>query len=173
MSQFPLAGIVKKFESQNSAAVSLFRMVISLLFTCHGAATVLGVFSAQDGPRPATGEWPNWWAGVIQLAAGVLVFLGVGEVGTRVAALISSGSMAYAYFTVHQKHALWPIENGGEKSVLFCWCFLLLAITGPGVWTLSRALTGARAVPAATPAVTPVPAPTPVRAVSRADAETR
>jgi putative oxidoreductase len=101
----------------------------------------------------------------------VLVFLGVGEVGTRVAALISSGSMAYAYFTVHQKHALWPIENGGEMSVLFCWCFLLLAITGPGVWTLSRALARTRAVPAAT--VTAAPAPTPARAASRADAEPR
>lgn len=171
MSQLPLADIVKKFESQNSAAVSLFRMVISLLFTCHGAATVLGLFSTHDGTRPAVGEWPSWWAGAIQLVGGVLVFLGIGEVGTRVAALISSGSMAYAYFTVHQKHALWPIENGGEMSVLFCWCFLLLAITGPGVWTLSRALARTRAVPAAT--LTAAPAPTPARAASRADAETR
>ncbi|MEE4545078.1 DoxX family protein [Streptomyces sp. V4-01] len=127
-------------------------MVISLLFACHGAATVLGLFGGDDGNRPSAGQWPGWWAGAIQLIGGVLVFLGVGEIGTRVAALLNSGSMAYAYFTVHQKHAVWPIQNGGELSVLFCWTFLLLAITGPGVWTLSwlmaKATTAASAGPA-------------------------
>jgi putative oxidoreductase len=123
-------------------------MVISLLFACHGAATVLGLFSGDGGSRPSTGAWPGWWAGVIQLVGGVVVFLGVGEIGTRITALINSGSMAYAYFTVHQKHAVWPIQNGGELSVLFCWSFLLLAITGPGVWTLFR-LTSKVITPAA------------------------
>ncbi len=55
---------------------------------------------------------------MIQLVAGGLVLLGL---GTRGAALIASGSMAYAYFGVHQQAALWPIQNGGELSALFCW----------------------------------------------------
>lgn len=130
----------KRLDAVRPYALSLFRMVVGLLFACHGAATVLGAFGGPDGGRPSTGEWPGWWAGLIQLACGILVFLGIGELGTRAAAMMGSGSMAYAYFTVHQKHALWPIENGGEPSVMFCWSLLLITIVGPGAWSLSRAV---------------------------------
>jgi putative oxidoreductase len=126
------------------SAISLYRVVVSLLFTCHGATTVLGAFGGPQGGKPPVGQWPGWWAGLIQLACGALVFIGIGEIGTRVAALIASGSMAYAYFTVHQKHALWPIQNGGEPAVMFCWSFLLIAILGPGAWTLFGVLSRTR-----------------------------
>jgi putative oxidoreductase len=148
--------IGKKLDDANVSVLSLYRMVISLLFVCHGGVTVLGLFGQTGGGRVSVGTWPGWWAGLIQLTGGVLVFLGVGEVGTRVAALVSSGSMAYAYFSVHQKNALWPIQNGGELSVLFCWSFLLIAIVGPGAWTLSRLL--AKAGVSTSPAPAPVPA---------------
>jgi putative oxidoreductase len=59
---------------------------------------------------------------------------------TRPAALICSGSMAYAYFTVHQPTGLLPIDNNGEPSALFAWIFLLLAVFGPGPWALERLL---------------------------------
>ncbi|WP_443071138.1 DoxX family protein [Streptomyces sp. NBC_01476] len=131
-----MSDLGKRLDDASPSVLSLYRMVISLLFACHGASTVLGAFGG-DGDRPSVGAWPGWWAGLIQLTGGILVFLGIGQTGTRVAAVISSGSMAYAYFTVHQKHAVWPIQNGGELSVVFCWSFLLLAITGPGTWTLS------------------------------------
>jgi putative oxidoreductase len=150
--------IGKKLDDANVSVLSLYRMVISLLFVCHGGVTVLGLFGQTGGGRLSVGTWPGWWAGLIQLTGGVLVFLGVGEVGTRVAALVSSGSMAYAYFSVHQKNALWPIQNGGELSVLFCWSFLLIAIVGPGAWTLSRLLAKAGVSTSPAPAPTPVPA---------------
>jgi putative oxidoreductase len=150
--------IGKKLDDANVSVLSLYRMVISLLFVCHGGVTVLGLFGQTGGGRVSVGTWPGWWAGLIQLTGGVLVFLGVGEVGTRVAALVSSGSMAYAYFSVHQKNALWPIQNGGELSVLFCWSFLLIAIVGPGAWTLSRLLAKAGVSTSPAPAPTPVPA---------------
>ncbi|AYN42791.1 hypothetical protein D9753_32355 [Streptomyces dangxiongensis] len=51
---------------------------------------------------------------------------------TRGAAVARSGSMAYACFSVHQPHALFPIDNGGEPAVLFCWPFLLIPCLGPG-----------------------------------------
>ena len=138
----------KRLDAASPSALGLFRIVVSLLFACHGAATVLGLFGPEPG-RPPVGAWPGWWAGFIQLAGGVLVLVGVGEVGTRVAALVSSGSMAYAYFTVHQEAALWPVQNGGEPSVLFCWSFLLIAVIGPGTWTLARAAKKGRQVPPA------------------------
>ncbi|MER7363434.1 DoxX family protein [Nonomuraea wenchangensis] len=123
------------FKQQQDLFVALYRIVMGLLFACHGAATLFGVLGGpQGGPAPAFGEWPGWWAAVIQLVAGGLVLLGV---ATRPAAVICSGTMAYAYFVVHQPQALFPIENGGEKAALFCWGFLLVAVLGPGRWALS------------------------------------
>jgi len=113
-------------------ALGLFRIILGLLFTCHGAATLFGVFGNHS---VTTGTWPGWYAAVIQLAGGVLVLLGL---GTRSAALISSGSMAYAYFTVHAANGLWPLQNGGEPSALYSWAFLVLVFTGPGAFALDR-----------------------------------
>jgi putative oxidoreductase len=115
--------------------LALFRIVVGLLFAVHGVASIFGVPTVM-GPGGGTipaGTWPGWYAALIQLVGGALVVLGA---GTRVAALISSGAMAYAYFTVHQEQALWPIQNGGELAVLYCWAFLLLVVTGPGAWSV-------------------------------------
>ncbi|MEW1659378.1 DoxX family protein [Streptomyces sp. NPDC093707] len=122
-------------------ALALFRVVVGLLFACHGASSLFGVLGGAMGSGHAvpTGAWPGWYAAVIQLAGGLLVVLGL---GTRAAALISSGSMAYAYFAMHQPHALWPIQNGGEPAAMFCWAFLLIVFTGPGSWALDRLFFG-------------------------------
>ncbi|MDX2678452.1 DoxX family protein [Streptomyces sp. NY05-11A] len=119
-------------------AVGLFRIVVGLLFACHGASSLLGVLGGvpgTDGGTIDSGTWPGWYAAVIQLVCGSLVLLGL---GTRAAAFLASGSMAYAYFDVHQSAALWPIENGGEASAMFCWAFLLLVFTGSGALSLDR-----------------------------------
>nr|WP_189201200.1 DoxX family protein [Streptomyces purpureus] len=117
-------------------ALGLFRIVIGLLFACHGAASLFGVLGgAVGGGTVETGAWPGWYAAVIQLVAGALVLLGV---GTRSAAFLASGSMAYAYFYAHQPEALFPLQNGGESSAMFCWAFLLLVFTGPGAFAADR-----------------------------------
>jgi putative oxidoreductase len=120
-------------------ALGLFRIVVGLLFACHGAASLFGVLGGASGTGGTieTGTWPGWYAAVIQLVAGGFVLLGL---GTRAAAVVASGSMAYAYFKVHQPGALWPMENGGEASAMFCWAFLLLAFTGSGAFGLDRVL---------------------------------
>jgi putative oxidoreductase len=74
---------------------------------------------------------------VIQAVGGLFVLLGF---GTRYAALLCSGSMAYAYFTVHQQGALLPVQNGGEKAALFAFAFLLIAFLGSGAWALETGL---------------------------------
>ncbi|MDQ0796626.1 DoxX family protein [Streptomyces sp. B1I3] len=117
-------------------ALGLFRVVIGFLFACHGAASLFGVLGgAMGGGSIPAGTWPGWYAAVIQLVGGALVALGL---GTRLAALISSGSMAYAYFKVHQPESLFPLQNGGEASAVFCWAFLLLVFTGPGALAVDR-----------------------------------
>ncbi|MEU6771473.1 DoxX family protein [Streptomyces sp. NPDC046759] len=127
-----------RLNSAQPYALGLFRIVVGLLFAVHGAASLFGVLGGAAGTGGGTipaGTWPGWYAAVIQLVAGALVLLGL---GTRGAALIASGSMAYAYFDVHQQAALWPIQNGGELPVLFCWAFLLLVFTGSGAFGLDR-----------------------------------
>jgi putative oxidoreductase len=115
--------------------LGLFRIIVGLLFTCHGAAALFDVFggASDGGPGPAAFTWPGWYASVIELVCGILVALGL---GTRLAALACSGSMAFAYFDVHQKVALLPIENHGEPAAMFCWAFLLIAVLGGGAFSL-------------------------------------
>ncbi|MFD9675605.1 DoxX family protein, partial [Streptomyces sp. NPDC059981] len=92
--------MTERFSSAQPYAVGLFRIVTGLLFACHGAASLFGVLGgARGGGAVAAGAWPGWYAAVIQLVCGVLVLLGA---GTRSAAFVASGSMAYAYFSVHQ-----------------------------------------------------------------------
>ncbi|MET8507139.1 DoxX family protein [Streptomyces sp. NPDC004787] len=134
--------LASRLQQAQPYALGLFRIVVGLLFACHGAASLFGWLggAAGTGGTIPGGSWPGWYAAVIQLVAGGLVLLGL---GTRGAAFIASGSMAYAYFDVHQAEALFPIQNGGEASAMFCWVFLLLVFTGPGALALDG-LFGAR-----------------------------
>ncbi|WP_447037160.1 DoxX family protein [Streptomyces sp. DSM 118878] len=130
-----------RLNSAQPYAIGLFRIVVGLLFACHGAASLFGVLGGASGSGGTidAGTWPGWYAAVIQLVGGTLVLLGL---GTRAAAFISSGSMAYAYFKVHQPEALWPMENGGEASAMFCWAMLLFVFTGSGALGLDRLFAG-------------------------------
>jgi putative oxidoreductase len=128
-----------RLNSAQPYALGLFRIVIGLLFACHGASSLFGVLGGLDGKGGTvqTGAWPNWYAAVIELVGGSLVLIGL---GTRAAAFICSGAMAYAYFKVHQPHGLWPKENSGESAAMYCWAFLLLVFTGSGAFGVDRLL---------------------------------
>jgi putative oxidoreductase len=113
---------------------SLFRIVIGFLFSLHGMGTVLGLFGAAGSGKVAeVGAWPSWYAGMIQLVCGLLVMVGL---LTRPAAILASGSMAYAYFVVHQPDGLLPTQNGGLSSALYAWAFLAIAVLGAGPWAI-------------------------------------
>ncbi|MER5389968.1 DoxX family protein [Saccharopolyspora sp. NPDC002686] len=115
--------------------LSATRIVVSFLFVLHGAAALFGVLGA-GAPTPV-GLWPGWWAGLIQFVCGGLVLIGL---GTRPAALISSGAMAFAYFTVHQPRGLFPMQNYGELAALYSWFFLLFAALGAGPFSIDALL---------------------------------
>jgi len=134
--------LASRLNQAQPYVLGLFRIVVGLLFACHGVASLFGWIGGAGGSGGTIpgGTWPGWYAAVIQLVAGGLVLLGL---GTRAAAFLASGSMAYAYFDVHQSQALFPLQNGGESAALFCWVFLLLVFTGPGALALDG-LFGAR-----------------------------
>jgi len=117
-------------NSYSPTVLSVFRIVIGFLFMVHGMSIVFGWPLAQKLP---IGTWPGWWAGLIEFVTGLLVLVGL---FTRPAAFLASGTMAVAYFWMHQPKALWPMENGGEPAVLFCFAFLLLVFLGPGAYAI-------------------------------------
>ena len=122
--------VLERFQRE---VIAVFRIVVGFLFATHGAAALFGVLGTEQIDAFV---WPSWWAALIQTIGGALVMIGF---GTRYAALLCSGSMAYAYFTVHQVDALLPVQNGGEKAALFCFAFLLIAFLGNGAWSVQRA----------------------------------
>jgi putative oxidoreductase len=128
-----VANLTTRFESQSSTVLGIFRIVVGFLYAIHGTVHLFSWPIAPGGGPVPVGSWPIWWAGLIELIVGLLVMIGL---FTRPAALLGSGAMAYAYFTVHQPKALWPIDNGGELAVLYCFALLLLAFTGAGAFAV-------------------------------------
>jgi putative oxidoreductase len=135
----PVPASAARLDEARPYVLSLFRAVIGLLFLCHGIASLFGALGTH---RIAADTWPGGYAADIQLVGGALVLAGL---ATRVAALIGSGSMAFAYFDIHQHHALLPIQNGGESAVFFCWTLLLITFAGAGPLSVDHYL--APAVP--------------------------
>ncbi|HET9812585.1 MAG TPA: DoxX family protein [Sphingomicrobium sp.] len=119
--------------------LAILRIVIGLLFLEHATQK----FFAFPAPYPMPGPLPPMLvaAGAIELVAGILVTLGL---FTRLAAFIASGEMAVAYFVGHFSKGFWPVANGGEAAILFCFVFLYLAAAGPGAWSVDGARFRAR-----------------------------
>ena len=135
----------------SDAVYCAMRLIVGLLFACHGGQLVLGMFGGMPVPPTLLTNVGGW----IMLVGGFLIAFGL---FTRVAAFICSGEMAVAYFGFHFAGAptplakLFPIVNQGELSVIYCWVFLFIFFYGPGRWSLD-ALTKRRsaAVPPAAP----------------------
>jgi putative oxidoreductase len=107
------------------------RFLAGGLFAFHGAQKLFGLFGGKvmtDSPKMLA-------AGIIELGGGLLIAFGLFAI---VAAFVASGEMAVAYFTVHAKGGLWPILNGGELAVLYCFVFFYIVWQGPGRFSLDR-----------------------------------
>ena len=127
-------GFLDKFSGP---LLSVLRIVSALLFMAHGTGKLFQfppVEQFPTGPEPMT---MAWFAGVLELVGGALLTLGL---GTRIVAFILSGEMAVAYWMAHAPQATYPIQNGGELAIMFCFVFLYIAAAGGGPWSLDRAL---------------------------------
>src|SRR5207237_7529499 len=122
----------------------IFRLIIGLMFACHGGQKLLGFPPGGHGAGQGiflVGAW-------IELLGGFMIAFGF---LTRFVAFISAGEMAVAYFMVHAAgkaldHApsaveqFFPLLNKGEPAVLYCWCFLFFLFYGAGRWSIDALL---------------------------------
>lgn len=115
--------------------LSVLRIIAALLFLEHGTGKLLGFPPSPTG-MPAFLSL-LWVQGIIEFAGGVLLTLGL---FTRPVAFILSGDMAAAYFMAHAPKSFFPMLNGGEAAVLYCFIFLFLFVAGGGVWSIDAAL---------------------------------
>ena len=125
-----------RFKTLSEMTYSITRIVIGFLFSLHGIEKIFGVMSRDE---PAELFSLLGVAGVIELVAGGLIFVGL---YTPWAAFVASGQMAFAYFLAHHPRGGWPIENDGERAVLYCFVFLYLATRESGPISLDRMIQG-------------------------------
>jgi putative oxidoreductase len=121
-------------DKYGSLILGITRIVVGLLFLEHGTAKLLHF---PVVPMFASGSLPPMImaSGIIELVGGALVALGF---FSRIAAFICSGQMAVAYFMVHFAQGFFPILNGGELAIVYCFVFLYLAAAGPGSLALNN-----------------------------------
>ena len=120
------------------AVHGLLRNMSGLLFLAHGTQKFL---SFPGGERAGSGialDGPGAYAGLIELVTGVLITLGL---FTRPAAFVASGTMAAAYFIGHLPQGFWPINNGGDAAILYCFVFLYFVFAGPGAFSVDASRT--------------------------------
>ena len=109
--------------------LSLLRVFGGFLFMQHGAQKLFGVLGAEQAVQLVS---LRGLAGVLEFFGGLAILLGI---FTRPVAFILSGEMAFAYFMAHFSRGFWPIMNGGERAVLFCFIFLFFAAAGGGSYS--------------------------------------
>jgi putative oxidoreductase len=123
-------------KSADSYAFAVLRIVSGLLFLEHGSAKLLG-FPHSPAYDHLNVVSLTGASGLIELIGGGLVAVGF---GTRIAAFIMSGEMAFAYFMSHAQRGFFPALNGGDAAILYCFLFLYFAAAGAGPLSLDHAL---------------------------------
>jgi putative oxidoreductase len=137
---------LKWLKPAEEVAYSALRIVSGLAFSLHGFQKVLGVLT-ETGETSDIGS-QIWIGGMIELVGGLMIALGL---GTRIAALLTSGTMAVAYIQFHWKFQFdakfFPVSkvgNGGELALVYCFLFLLIAFRGGGPFSIDRLIFGRR-----------------------------
>jgi putative oxidoreductase len=108
---------------------SALRIAAAFIFVLHGTQKLFGF----PGGSPVPAGSLLGAAGVLEAVGGTLMLLGL---FTRPVAFVLAGEMAVAYFTTHMPRGTWPILNGGELAVLFCFIWLFFCAAGPGPLSL-------------------------------------
>jgi putative oxidoreductase len=115
-------------------ALGLLRIVTALIFIAHGTQKLFGFPAA-----PASGLPPLfslfWFGAILEAFGGLAILLGV---FTRPVAFILAGEMAYAYWMFHAPRSFYPLLNGGDAAILYCFIFLYLVFAGAGAFSIDN-----------------------------------
>ncbi len=118
-----------------SELLSVFRFFTAFTFIQHGTQKMFGFPAAAREPFELFTR--SGVAGILEVVGGALLLVGL---FTRPTAFVMSGLMAFAYFLVHAPRGFWPLPNGGDLAIVYCFAFLYLAAAGGGKWSLDRLL---------------------------------
>jgi len=113
--------------------LGILRIVTALLFIEHGTQKLFGFPESAQAGGSLGGLMLT--AGLLEVFGGILVALGL---LTRPVAFILAGEMAAAYFMGHMPRDFFPVNNGGDAAVLFCFVFLYLVFAGAGAFALDN-----------------------------------
>lgn len=132
LSRIPLLRAYRPLRVWRPEILALLRIVTALVFLQYGTAKLLGFpHSEMLSNLPAFSLF--WIAGWFELIGAPLLLIGF---LTGPVALLLCGEMAIAYFLVHQPENFFPLLNGGNEAILFCFIFLYIAAAGPGRWSV-------------------------------------
>lgn len=113
-------------------AIALLRIIAGLLYLAHGTQKLFSFPVA--GPESLSSLMLA--SALLEVVLGILIVIGL---FTRPAAFVASGHMAAAYFIAHAPQSVYPVANGGDAAILFCFVFLALVATGPGAFAADNA----------------------------------
>ena len=116
-------------------ALAALRIATALIFMAHGTQKLFGFPALPEGGQPPAFSL-FWIGGVLELVGGLLILVGL---FTRPVAFVLAGEMAAAYWMFHFPRNVYPVLNGGDAAILYCFVFLLLVFTGPGVLSVDGA----------------------------------
>ncbi len=120
-------------EAYSAQLLSVLRIMTGLLFLQHGTTKYLSFPVSKFSSVPALSM--GGVAGMFELVGGAMIVFGL---FTRPVAFVLSGLMAVAYFYAHAARGFFPLLNGGELAILYCFVFLYLSACGGGAWSLDQ-----------------------------------
>ena len=124
--------LASRLNAYTPYVLGVLRAITALLFIAHGTQKL---FNFPAGQMSVELFSLFGVAGVLELVGGVLILVGL---FTRPVAVLLSGQMAVAYWMMHAPMSPFPVNNGGDAAVLFCFVFLYIAFAGPGAFALDK-----------------------------------
>ncbi|NQZ81057.1 MAG: DoxX family protein [Colwellia sp.] len=124
------------FLSKYSDSIyAVMRIVAGAMFSVHGMQKIFGWLAQHETELLSQ----MWFGGMIELICGLLLVIGF---QTRIAAFLSSGTMAVAYIQFHWAFAFgpkfFPAVNNGDAAILYSLLFLYIASVGAGKWSIDK-----------------------------------
>ena len=128
-----LDGLVGKWKGE---LLSILRIVSAYMFMLHGTQKMFS-FPVEANREFVLASLNPGLIGVLEVFGGALLLIGL---FTRPIAFLLSGSMAFAYWMAHAPRgsAIFPVTNGGDAAILYCFLFLFISAAGAGAWAVDN-----------------------------------